>query len=70
MKVGRHLALDLHKEYIYGYHEAPDGKARRFRCVNGREQWKDLARAHTMPLRTLGVTPGLSQRARTDEPKV
>ena len=40
------VALDLHKEYIYGYHEAPDGKVRRFRCVNGREQWRDLARAH------------------------
>ena len=38
------LALDLHKEYIYGYHERPDGKVRRFRFANGREQWKDLAR--------------------------
>lgn len=40
------LALDLHKEYIYGYHERPDGKVRRFRFTNGREQWKDLARQH------------------------
>ena len=40
------LALDLHKEYIYGYHEGPDGKVRRFRFANGREQWKDLACQH------------------------
>ena len=40
------LALDLHKEYIYGYHERPDGKVRRFRYANGREQWKVLARQH------------------------
>ncbi len=40
------LALDLHKDYIYGYHERPDGKVRRFRFSNGREQWKDLARQH------------------------
>ncbi len=40
------LALDLHKEYIYGYQEHPGEKARRFRYANGREQWRDLARKH------------------------
>jgi len=38
------LALDLHKDSIYGYAERPGEKARRFRCPNGRAFWEDLAR--------------------------
>jgi hypothetical protein len=38
------VALDLHKNYIYGYVERPGEKARRFRCPNGREHWEDLVR--------------------------
>jgi transposase len=38
------LALDLHKDYIYGYAERPGEKIRRFRFPNGREHWHELAR--------------------------
>jgi transposase len=38
------LALDLHKDYIYGYAERPGEKIRRFRFPNGREHWQELAR--------------------------